>query len=364
MRRLHLRVLLLLVYAIAATGAVHVFMQKASFFEGFEDRGYSFGRMLDRTAERPFVYRALVPVLVNRIDAAMPDSVKRRYQPAARTLVAEYGRARTADFWTSALERKYLITFVLMVAFATASLLALRYLTRTAFPGEPLLRDFAPLGFATVLPLSFMNGGFLYDFPELFLLFLATALAWGRRYLLLLPVVVLAVLNKETGALLAVFLAVVVWHREDRRKAMKVGASMLAVAAVVLLALRLAYASLPGATMYNHIAENLEFWRQPSSWWAWMTVYTPLVPFPRGLNLLLSVPLAILLLHGLRERPPEIRVFLLVSALVTLPLFFLFCWRDETRNLSLMYPAIYLNVCHALLVLYRRPHQEVSPGDR
>jgi len=364
MRRGSFLVLLAIVYSMLVTASVHVFMDKEASFEDYGVQAYAFERLLDRTAERPFVYRALMPLLVNRIDGWLPQSVQERYQGAAKALVGRYGRIVTPGFWTAELERKYLITFVLMIGFGLLALFALRDLTGAVFPQAPLLREAGPTWFGILLPLSFMNGGLMYDFSELFFLFLSATLTWRRRYLLLAPVLALAVFNKETNALLVVLLFVLVWHREERSRAIGIGIAMTAIAGAVLFGLRLYYAESPGSTMYNHIAENLEFWRQPSSWWAWMTVYTPLIPFPRGLNLLLIVPLAILILHGLRERPPEIRDFLLVSALVTLPLFFLFCWRDETRNLSLMYPAIYLNVCHALLVLYRRPHQEVSPGDR
>jgi len=344
---------LLLMYWLAATATVHVFMQKQAFFEGWHHQAYAFERMLDGTAHRPFAYRVLTPWLVNRIDEALPLVTRLRYQPAARAVVDRYGRTREATYWTPELERKYAITFLLMCITAFGAICALRALTALAFPGEAALRDAAPLFFGTLLPLSFMNGGFMYDFPELFLMFAAFAAAWADRRLPLLLLVALAALNKETALLSVPMLSAVLFFRMPRAPWIALTAAMAAIAGGVVLAVRAANADLPGLTVYNHVAENLAFWLTPGAWFATMEVYVPLMPLPRGLHLLMILPLAMLLLQGWRCRAPELKRLLGVSAGINLPLFFLFAWRDETRNLSLMYPALYLNVCAALLALYR-----------
>jgi hypothetical protein len=323
-------------------------MQKEAFFEGSLNREYSFESLLDRTAQRPFVYRAMMPWLINRTEALLPDSVAARYQPAARTVVDRYSKRPDGEFWTDALERKFMIAFVWTAVFALGALLALRSLVGAAFPQAPLLRDVAPVLFATVLPLSFMNGGFMYDFPELCLTFAAFAFAWRGRLPWMLLALGLAVLNKETAALLVPILSIVLWHLVPRRTWAVYTALASVVAGGLVLLLRAAYSDLPGTTMYDHVLENAAFWSRPSSWFGWMTVYTPLLPMPRGLNLLMVLPLVVVLAAGWKSHRPAVRRTLVASAFVNLPLFFLFCWRDETRNLSLMYPALCLAVCEAI----------------
>ncbi len=344
---------LLLMYWLAATASVHVFMQKHAFFEGWHHQAYAFERMLDGTAHRPFAYRVLVPWVVNRIDEALPARVSLRYQAAARTVVDRYGRTGDITYWTPELERKYAITFLLMCITAFAAICALRSMTALAFPDEPALRDAAPLFFGILLPLSFMNGGFMYDFPELFLMFAAFACAFAGQRLPLLMLLALAAFNKETAVLLVPMLSAVLYFRVPRASWMAMTAAMAALTGSIVLTLRLLRADLPGLGIYDHRAENLAFWLEPSSWLTGMEVYVPLLPLPRGLNLLLIVPLIVLLLHGWRQRTPALRMLLTVSAAINLPLFFLFAWRDETRNLSLLYPALHLNVCAALRSLYR-----------
>lgn len=345
---------LLLMYWLTATAAVHVFMQKQAFFEDWHHQAYAFERMLDGTAHRPFAYRVLTPWLVNRLDEAMPAVTQARYQPAARALVERYGRTLNTAYWTPELERKFAITFVLMCITAFAAICALRTLTAVAFPGEPALRDAAPLFFGTLLPLSFMNGGFMYDFPELFLMFAAFAAAWTGRHLSLLLLVALAALNKESALMSVPVLSAVLFFRMPRTAWLRLSAAMTVIALGIVLAIRAAKADLPGLTVYDHIAENLAFWLEPGSWFATMEVYVPLMPMPRGLHLLLIVPLGMLLMHQWRTRATDLRVILGISAAINLPVFLLFAWRDETRNLSLMYPALYLNICAVMLTRYRR----------
>jgi hypothetical protein len=354
---------LLLMYWLAATAAVHVFMQKQAFFEDWHHQAYAFERMLDGSAHRPFAYRVLTPWLVNRIDEAMPPVTRMRYQPAARVVVDTYGHTQDATYWTPELERKFAITFVLMCVTAFGAICALRSLTALAFPGEPALRDAAPLFFGTLLPLSLMNGGFMYDFPELLLMFAAFAAAWAGRHLVLLVLLALAALNKETALLLVPMLSAVLFFRMPRVSWIALSAAMAAVAGGIVLAIRASTADLPGLTVYDHVAENFAFWLTPSSWFATMQVYLPLMPMPRGMHLLLVVPLLVLLLEGWRRRAPDLKLLLGISAGINLPLFFLFAWRDETRNLSVMYPALYLNVCAALLTLYRA-RERAAPGAR
>lgn len=347
-----LRLLLLLAYWLVATAAVDVFMQKNALFEGHQNREYAFETMIDRTAWRPFVYRAMVPWLVNRIDAALPESVQARYQGAAAVVVERYARPDRNTWRTPELERKYLLTFLLMSAFSIAALWALRALIAAEFPDQPALRDAGPLFFGVLLPLSFMNGGFLYDFSELALLFALFAFAWRRWWTATLITLALAVFNKETAALMVVPIAAALYSRLPRAEWLRVTGSMFAVGFAGVMALRIVYGDHPGSTMYDHIQENFEFWTQPGAWTASMTVFTPLLPAPRGLNPLLVLPLLVLLATGWGVRDIALRRLLATSAMINLPLFFLFCWRDETRNLSLLYPAICLNACAAAAARY------------
>jgi hypothetical protein len=349
MTRIAALVVLAILYALASTASINVFMSKASLFEGWHHQAYAFERFLDGTAHRPFAYRVLMPALVNATEATLPEAVARRYQPAAADLVKRYSPRPGGEFWTDSLQRRFMLTFLWMNVFAFAALWAFRDLLANALPDNAMLRDLGPLAAGVAIPLMYMNGGFLYDPADLFFGFLILALAWRRRTLWLLPTIVLATLNKETAALSVPLASIVLWHRCDRTTWRTSTASMGLVAAVTVAWVFVRHASLPGSTMYDHVAENLEFWTTPRSWLLGMAVHTPLILLPRGLNLLMTVPLIVLLLHGWRRRPAVFRQILVASSAINLPLFFLFCYRDETRNLLLMTPSIALNLAAAAL---------------
>lgn len=341
------RVLMLLVYALVSTAAVDVFMSRGALFEG-ASREYSFEAMFEGTAHRPFAYRVMMPWLARASDAAVPAGLREGLAGQGAQLVERYSPRPPEGGWTPERLRAYLYVFAWMNAFALASLLVLRSLTAAVFPADPMLRDPGPVLFGAVLPLAFMNGGFMYDFAEYFFLALVMLLAWRRRYAALVPAIVLAILNKETAALSVAVVAAIAWHR-DRTRRGAIGVAIVAAAGLLaVLALRHALSGVPGSTMYRHAMENLEFWSDWRSWVSVMTVHAAKIPFPRGLNLAMTVPLAIVLAFGARHAEPALRAAFVVATAIVVPLFFLFCWRDETRNLSLAFPAAYLVACAAL----------------
>lgn len=245
-------------------------MREHAFFEGWPQQEYAFKTMIEPTAHRPFVYRALVPWTTDAIDAALPQTVRDRYQAAAAAGADHYARPGAAAWRTPERERKYMIAFVLSALCGVGALWA--------------LRDAGPLYFGMLLPLSFMHGGFMYDHAALLVAMIAAALR----------------------------------TRLPRRDWLRVDGSAAAASAACVLLLKAIYAGHPGSALYDHIEGNLAFWIRPESWFASMNVFVPLLAAPRGLNLAMIVPLLVVLAWRWRERPAALRHLLLASAAINL----------------------------------------------
>ena len=79
---------------------------------------------------------------------------------------------------------------------------------------------------------------------------------------------------------------------------------------------------------------------------------------PRGFNLLLFGVLACLIYRKGRSLSPVLYYLFGTAAVINLPLFFLFTYRDETRNLSMVFIPLYLLVAYAVLA----PDRKASRG--
>lgn len=236
------------------------------------------------------------------------------------------------------------------------SLLGLVYLLRmlvgavAAAPENPILGVTAPIVFLLLLPLSFMHGNFFYDFPELFFLggLLLTALK-GRYagWILLLP---LAVLNKESNILVPL-LYLPVLYASFRSAGGRSRAGLVlslavagALSATLYLYIQSGFADNPGQTTIWQLQENLAFWTTLQNYFLWQDFYAPLIPFPRGLNLLFVAVLLLLVSIAWRSLTRSLQWLFLISLAISAPLWLFYCYTDEMRNLSFTFIPLFL-VC-------------------
>ena len=107
---------------------------------------------------------------------------------------------------------------------------------------------------------------------------------------------------------------------------------------------------------------NVLFFLSPEWYAKFFSPYAPLIPLPRGINLISLALLAFVVLWRWPQKPLEVRRLFLLTSAVSLPLYLLFGFLDEIRALSLVFPAIYLLGCHTIDDLYRRGGAIASRG--
>ena len=207
----------LLIYMAVSATVLNTFMQTRSFREGSAEFGFT--KMLDGSADRPYVHRQLVPIIANYVASWLspeeqPAFVERYLDPYRLKQLyfekSKYQMIQTIEVWSPGYAIKYHVAYLILFLSLLGTLYCLRGLIPYASSRENPLTPFVPALFIVLLPLSFMHGSYYYDFVELFflsLLLLTAIKGWYVWWLLLLP---LAVLNKESNILVP-FLYSVIW---------------------------------------------------------------------------------------------------------------------------------------------------------
>lgn len=188
----------------------------------------SFPRIMELTAERPYIYRILVPALSKFFSFLIPsrviDWLLAAPEPVSNTFIrlAAGGHIREAAFVLA-------IMFASLTAFAVAErifLADLGFNKREQIILPLLLQMF-------VLPVA-MIAGYYYDLPQLSLMTLGLILLHRRHWTGYLAVLAISSLNKETAAFLSVVFCVHYYSRLSRGTFLR----LLAWQAVILIAIR------------------------------------------------------------------------------------------------------------------------------
>ena len=344
--------ILALVYTFAASASLQRFMTSYGF-RG-DQQGWGLERMIDGTAHRPFAYRVLSPTLIRAASSVVADRIPGRVR---QFLVEESPvlRLRNASEYTGwdysralHLHIAYVYVFLCFVGIGVAA----RYLLLSAGFRRSAFVDFAPGVAVLMLPITFVNGAYVYDAPELLLLTLATALLLQQRWRWYYPVLVLAILNKESDALLAFSFLAITWKTLESRAFWRHSAAHVLVCGGVLFAVRYALHDRPGSTVWTMLQTNLQFWSDPRSYFLVFSGPTPLIPVPRGANVVNLFLALFAVAAWWREKPSWLRRLIPVMFAINLPLLLLFCMHDELRNLSLTFPGMFIALCLTLQRVY------------
>jgi hypothetical protein len=207
----------------AASFAAHAILSLYVFWIWLKDPGLErnwtepVAKLLDGSAAKPYVYRALIPSLARLLMPLVPEGVKRALAdwPTHSRLVATCFQ----DFkWEAAHAVDYFVLGALSFAFLVGFVLAQRALFRALYDGPPHAADALSLLSLFGLQLFFVYCSYVYDFPALFFFTLALWLMARERHYLYLVTFAVALFNKETTILLAVLFAVVFFRTMERRR--------------------------------------------------------------------------------------------------------------------------------------------------
>lgn len=277
---------------LVVCGMFLIFLQT---FELNGDPRSTLAKMMAGTADRPFVYRVLVPFVIRQISTwtSLPANA-----------------AALGVMWLS------------LAGFA----LAFRILCKR-FVSEPILAETAVLLGLVGLYFSFYFGK-IYDSTILCLFTLELVLMESRQwraYMLIFPI---ACLVKETTALLGLVFALHFFRILERRTFWSLLAGQAGVFLVIRLVITWVFRNNPGNALEFHLPDHIKaFQSQPIFFSLW---------------LLLLVLVAAATAYGWRRKPLFLRHAALATALPLLVLFFSSGGPYELRNLYEAYPAVFL----------------------
>jgi hypothetical protein len=333
-----LRACIVIVFVLGGTASIsNAFFLKWGFNDAGED-AYSLVRMAAGTADRPYVYRSLLPAGIYSATANLtPQQLGAFFERVKRhdNLHNQFFWKLPLSSWDARLALTYYVMYLLILLCIAALLCQIFFLSRSmgAKFGEALGLCSC---FCLTYPLVFEKGGFFYDFLELnILMLLVSSYSRGRRSALLWAIVLACV--KETAFIYSIIL--LLSYRQ-------VGSSTLLKLLMVALPLSIRqwlvsyFAGNGGGVVELHVWENLRFWFDPGTWVAFGTILAPGVLSPRVQNPIFALPMLIWVRYGWAAAKPEERRFLVVSIAMVLPLYLVWGYKDEVRAASMVFPSL------------------------
>lgn len=333
------RTFCLVLFFVAAAASFNGFYGKWHFREAGTSQflpGASFDTMLDGTANRPFVYRQLVPMMANWIDARLTQKTK----DAVIAATDPNGAPILPFFLDSPISRdrryalRYAIVYVAVFLFAWIAVYAM-YLVGKSAGYAPATAAFAAIAMILLIPYFMTWGGYFYDYVELAFFALVFWMALKFDWWWIIPIAALATWNKESFLFFIPTLYPLLRRRNSRASAL-VGIAVIGFAgALVELWIRLRFQHNPGATVQFHLMEHVHYLWHPLDSIAWEKTYGVVVlqsyhPFTLAL-------IAWIVWRGWRHLPGAMQRHAQIALVMNFPLYILFCLPGELRDLSMLY---------------------------
>ncbi len=360
-------VLTFVLFFIAAAASFNGFYDKWHFREpgllGFNE-SCRFENIVDGTAERPFVYRQLLPFIANTIDKITPATVKTSIFTAR-----DDNQTRYLDiFFNSPTSKhpayffRYIILYIATFFFAFAATYSMHLICRQ-LGMHPVASVLAPIIMILLIPFFMVRGGYYYDYPELTFFALALWFALKFDWFWLLPIVLLGTFNKESFLLFIPTLYPILRTRASVKSSLA-GIALLSIAsASVYLRIHSYYAQNPGATAIFHLGDQLRYYVNPLKFLFDLDRTYGVISYSSA-TLISLLLIAWTLVRAWNQIPKSLQRQGLIAALINLPLYFLFCYPGELRDLSMLYPIFFIALAfnlHAWILDYNpRPTPSAS----
>jgi hypothetical protein len=327
-------------FFVAASASYGGFYQKSHIFEALESASSErngIEQMLDGTANRPYVYRQLLPSTANWIDRIVPRLIENWFYihqgsgPDAYIAVMSDSPIATNKVYFF----RYLTVYVATFLFTLLAVYAM-YLVCRALEIPPPAAVFAPVVVILLVPYIMDGGGYFYDYPELAFMALAVWVALKFDWWWVIPVAALGTWNKESF-LLFIPTLYPIFRRQHSRLGALLGVGVLClICAAVYFPERLQFAHNPGSTVEWGLPNQLESFLHPRN----LLLATEETYGVRTLKALSVVPIALLVWtvrRGWRHLPRAIQQHGQIAAVINITLYLLFCCPGELRDLSMLY---------------------------
>ncbi|MBB5189721.1 hypothetical protein HNQ50_000431 [Silvimonas terrae] len=312
--------------------------------------------MLDGTAKRPWIYRRLLPELAQWLQAHTPAGLQARLQEILQfdNMAQHYSSVIAAVNQPAGMQMTFYYVYLLgFLAFAGAALILWR--VGVALTADRFASAIAATVFVLVFPMFLTVGGNFYDFTELFFYALAFWLALRFAPVWLVLLAPLATYNKEAFFFFSITLYPLLAHRFGWRKgALWAGLTVL-LSGMTYSLVKAHYAGNPGDMVQFHLWQQLQYFRYLGHLKGFEFQYGFITP--KSFNLINLLLVALVVRAGWPQLPRYVRQYLWLALLINVPLFLLFCYPGEMRNLSMLYMGLVTMLACGLSHALRRFYQ-------
>jgi hypothetical protein len=349
--KLYVRACSFVVFFAVAAASFSGFYAKWHFNEADvpgDNSAASFEHMVEGTAQKPVIFRQMIPWIDNFAERHTPQTPKHwlythRGEGEDASLYA-MSASPTANMQTYFY--RYLVQYVVTFLFTLAAVYAL-YLVCKAVEIPAPAALFASAFFMLLLPYFMTGGGYAYDLPEL--AFFALAVLAARRFAWwwLIPIAALGEWNKETFILFVVTLYPILRSRMSRAHAVAAVSTTCAICVAVYLPIRRHFAHNAGGGGGGW-HDQLHALLHPTASFFFATEETYGVHMLKMSTLLPLLLLVWTVVRGWRHLAHELKRHAQIAFVLNISLYFLFCYPGEMRDFSLLYVTFVLVMAGSL----------------
>lgn len=323
-------IILFLVLVVTAAGFCGFFSRWA-LRDG--DPRFGIDRMINGTAHRPFVHRQLIPKVTKTIIKNLPTNVKTKL---ANKLQKEMHFndifARTKIPKGMILE--YYLVVIITFVFFYASVIVLA-ITLTKVTGDKISGYLTSLLFALLIPFFEAYGGYYYDFAEIFFLFSAVYLSLNGFWKPLIVLSVFALSNKESFFWFLPTLYPFFSEKYFPRKTTYIIFGCMFLCGIEYLYISQLYSGDAGGATEYWLLKNLKSLVNLKFYFHFDTTYG--LPLGYGFFFLHILYVFWVFRNGWNKLPISLKNHIIIASAINIPLYLLFCYPGELRNLNLLY---------------------------
>lgn len=354
-------------FFVVASASFSGFYEKSHFHEAGVPGDWaptSFEAIVNGTAEKPYIYRRLLPDVINWLDGAAPSGIKDWLywrqksgpEPYLQAIdVSPTARSKVYFF-------RYLLLYLITFLFAFLAVYSM-YLVCKRLSLTEAAATVAPAIFIMLVPYFQSPGGYAYDYSELTFIALAVWMAMKFEWHWLIPVAILGTWNKESFLLFVPCLFPFIRQRASRSRSIVGTAVLMALCASIFDVMRLRFAQNAGTIVVVQWRDQLDFLMHPRDFLT-LGDQTYGLRVPRIYSAFLLPLLIWTVWRGWRQLPDVVKQHAKIAATINFPLFALFCDPGEIRDLSFLYVTFLLILALNLNKWMNRTGTLSSPGEK
>lgn len=258
--RLTIYTVFALLYVISAAFAMSYFFQNSALGDAYYRT--RFDAMVDGSAARPFVFRHLVPMVTNAVEAISPTALRESATRWIEYVKADedYKEARRYLPWldksfpSTASHYRRLVASVIIFGFLIGYMVSIYALGSILFPRTKAVALCAPVLAALAFGSFGYQWQYIYDIPCLCLSSACFYFIYRQRFRLYMLVFFLACLNKETAIFSLAFFTIWFFGRLGERRFAVLWAVQCAIYISVKIALNINYMDNSGFMLEENMA--------------------------------------------------------------------------------------------------------------